>query len=66
MSGGRRRELDFATLADLAIDAAIAEVERMPPDERLASARVLLERARVRVVEFLDGEPGKPLVDAFG
>ena len=66
MSGGMRPELERATLADVAIRAAIAEVERLPPDERLRSARVLLERALARVVEFLDGSaPDKPLVDGF-
>ena len=65
MSAARRLELERATPAELAIDAAIAEVEKLPPDGRLTAAILLLEKARKRVADFLDGEPGSPLVDAL-
>ena len=55
MKTAQRRELDRATLADVAIEAAIAEVDKLPLDERLFAARRLLERAQLRIADFLDG-----------
>ena len=65
MSEVQERDGAGAALALLAIDAAIAEVGKLAPDRRLTAATVLLEKARKRVADFRDGEPGAPLVDLF-
>lgn len=41
--------------AELAIREAMLAVEDMPPDVRLTEAGVLLEKARNKVADFVDG-----------
>lgn len=43
------------TPAETAITDAMAAVEAMPPDLRLTDAVVLLQQARDKVADFVDG-----------
>lgn len=51
----RRIDLLRMTSAESAITAAMAEVERMPADVRLTDAVLLLNQARDKVADFVDG-----------
>ena len=51
----RRRNIDLFTPAELAIWDAIGLVEVLPADIRLTDAVVLLEQAREKVADFVDG-----------
>lgn len=51
----RRARLDLCTPAELAIYAAMQAVEALPADVRLTEAVVLLQTARERVADYVDG-----------
>lgn len=51
----RRICVDKMTPAELAIRAAIQAVEALPPDTRLTDAVVLLDQAKDKVADFVDG-----------
>ena len=51
----RRARLDRNTPAELAIRAAVDEVEKMGADERLTRAVILLGEAREKVADYVDG-----------
>ena len=53
----RRARLDRCTPAELAIYAAMQEVEKAGADERLTDAIVFLGMARHAVADFVDGVP---------
>jgi hypothetical protein len=53
----RRVRRDLMTPAELAITAAMEEVEKLGADERLTAAVVLLGAARDKVADFVDGKP---------
>ena len=54
----RRICLDRCTPAELAIRAAVAEVEKLAADPRLTDAVVLLDKARCLVADFVDEVEG--------
>lgn len=51
----RRAHVDKMVKAELAIREAMLAVEEMPADVRLTDAGVLLEKARNKVADFVDG-----------
>ena len=51
----RRIQLDKCTPAELAIQNAVWEVEKMGADVRLTNAVILLSEARDQVADFVDG-----------
>ena len=51
----RRADLDRMTEQELAIRRAIIEVEKLPADERLTRAVVLLGQAQDQVANYIDG-----------
>jgi hypothetical protein len=51
----RRAQVDKMVKAELAIREAMLAVEEMPADVRLTDAGVLLEKARNKVADFVDG-----------
>lgn len=53
----RRIRLDKLTPAETAIVKAVEAVEEMPADTRLTEAVILLDRARDKVADFVDGVP---------
>lgn len=59
----RRSDLRLNTPAERAIRAALEEVERSGCDVRLTDAVVLLDEAREKVADFVDGVPHTPLHD---
>lgn len=50
----RRNRVDLMTPAELAIRAAIEEVEKAGADQLLTEAVILLGRAQGRVADFVD------------
>jgi hypothetical protein len=50
----RRARLDLNEPAELAIGKAIYEVEKLPADERLTNAVILLSQAKGLVADFID------------
>ena len=58
----RRNRIDLNTPAELAIRAAVDEVERAGADLRLTDAVVLLGEAREAVADFVDGIERRRLV----
>lgn len=54
----RRCYLELMTPAELAIRAAMAEVEKMPADVRLTDAVVFLSHASDKVADYVDGVGG--------
>lgn len=62
----RRNRVDQWTLAEHAIAAALAEVERVGADVRLTDAVVLLNKARHRVADYVDRIRPEPLADSDG
>lgn len=55
MSIPRRADREQMTPAELAITAAMEEVEKLPPDSRLTDSVVMLAAAREKVADFVDG-----------
>lgn len=53
----RRARLELLTPAEVAIRAAICQVEDLPPDSRLTEAVVNLLMAQDRVADYVDGVP---------
>jgi hypothetical protein len=53
----RRNRLENNTPAELAIRAAIAEVEKTGAHPHLTEAVLLLDRARERVADYVDDVP---------
>lgn len=53
----RRSYVDKMTPAELAIYQAMVEVEKLPPDERLTQAMILLGQAREQVADYVDAQP---------
>jgi hypothetical protein len=53
----RRCRLDLLTPAERAIVDAVCAVEALPADTRLTDAVVLLQSARDKVADFVDGVP---------
>ena len=51
----RRIQLEKFTPAELAIYKAVEAVEALPPDVRLTEAVNLLQKARDRVADYVDG-----------
>ena len=51
----RRIRLDLNTPAELAIYEAMGEVEKLPADTRLTEAVILLEQAKNKVADYVDG-----------
>lgn len=51
----RRIDISRFTPAEQAIYDAMAAVERLPPDERLTNAVILLQKARSHVADYVDG-----------
>ena len=51
----RRNGLQTMTKAEVNIFEAMEEVENLPADERLTDAVVLLQKARQRVADYVDG-----------
>jgi hypothetical protein len=51
----RRAHLDHLTSAEQAVVAAVDAVESMPPDVRLTQAVILLQQARDKIADFVDG-----------
>lgn len=56
----RRIRIDQLTPAELAIYEAVQAVERAGADVRLTEAVILLQRARDRVADFVDGVKPEP------
>ena len=56
----RRCRLDLITPAELAIVEAVKAVEKAGADVRLTEAVVLLQKARDRVADFVDGVKPEP------
>lgn len=56
----RRRDINCHTEAEIAITAAMAIVEKLPADERLTDAVILLDHARESVADYVDGWPRVP------
>lgn len=54
MKPPRRIQVDKMIPAELAIRAAMAAVEELPPDVRLTDAVVLLAQAQEKVADFVD------------
>lgn len=54
----RRNCHESLTPAELAICEAMQAVETLPPDTRLTDAIVLLQRARERTADYVDGVAG--------
>jgi hypothetical protein len=52
----RRIRLDLNTPAELAIRAAVDAVEALPADVRLTDAVLLLQQAREKVADYVDGK----------
>jgi len=52
----RRARLDLNTPAEKAIYDAMQEVEKMPADEKLTEAVILLGKARDLVADFVDAQ----------
>jgi len=50
----RRNQLDKCQPSELAIFKAIVEVEKMPADEKLTEAVILLSKAKDIVSDFID------------
>ena len=51
----RRNRLDALTPAETAIRNAMLAVEALPPDTRLTEAVTLLQEARTKVADYVDG-----------
>jgi stage III sporulation protein SpoIIIAA len=51
----RRIDISRFSPAEKAIREAMHAIEAMPPDVRLTDAIVLLERAKAKVADFVDG-----------
>lgn len=51
----RRIRIDKLTPAELAIRNAVVLIEEMPADVRLSEAQTLLQQARDKVADFVDG-----------
>lgn len=51
----RRIDMTRWSVAEHAIDTAVQVVERMPADERLTRAVILLGQARDAVADYIDG-----------
>lgn len=51
----RRIQLEKMTPAEVAILAAVLEVEKMGADTRLTRAVTLLQQAREKVADYVDG-----------
>jgi hypothetical protein len=56
----RRIQLEKFTPAEKAIYDAVQAVESLPPDIRLTRAVNLLQEARDRVADYVDGVPMRP------
>jgi len=52
----RRARLDLNTPAEKAIYDAMQEVEKMPADEKLTEAVILLGKARDLIADFIDAQ----------
>lgn len=61
MEIARRARIDLMTAAERAIYDALAVVEAAGCDVRLTDAVVLLQAARDRVADFVDGKPSLPV-----
>lgn len=61
----RRMRLDLATPAELAIYNAMQEVEKLPADERLTKAVVLLGQAKEWVADYVDNDNSCIARDVF-
>lgn len=57
----RRIQTNLYTPAEKAIAEAMRVVEEMGADVRLTDAVILLDKAKNRVADFVDGVPGFPL-----
>jgi hypothetical protein len=57
----RRCYVDKMVPAELAITQAMYAVEAMPPDVRLTDAVTLLDKAREKVADFVDGLKAEPV-----
>lgn len=62
----RRSRLDLMSPAERAIYDAVMAVEAMPADVRLTDAVILLQSARIRVADFVDGISGATLRSSGG
>ena len=58
----RRLRLDQMFPAELAVVAAVQEIEKLPPDLRLTEALNLLHKAKERIADFFDNK--KPLLNS--
>jgi len=52
----RRNRLDLNTPTELAIHEAIQQIERMPANEKLTEAVVILIKAKSLVSDYVDSE----------
>lgn len=52
----RRNRFDLNTPAEKVIYEAMLEVEKMPADEKLTEAVILLSKARDLVADFVDAQ----------
>ena len=51
----RRIRVDLMTKAELSIRSAMSKVEELPPDVRLTEALILLDKAKSKVADYVDG-----------
>jgi len=51
----RRHNLNELSPAEIAFRNAMAEVEKLGADERLTDAIILLDKAKNKVADFIDG-----------
>lgn len=61
----RRNRLDLNNPAEIAIDNAIRQVEKMPADERLTEAVILLSNAKSIVSDFIDSKLERSLREKY-
>lgn len=58
----RRNRIDLYTPAELAIYNAMAEVEKMPADEKLTEAVMFLQKAKDCVSDYVDKKEGEVVI----